>query len=84
MPNIVTPNNDGINDEIDFGIYQFSSMLLTIYDRWGVKVIESTDPTYAWKPTGDDGAYFYTLQYRIDCGNQTQSKALKGFITLIR
>jgi len=84
LPNIVTPNNDGINDYIDFGKYQFSSLQLDIYNRWGAKVYESMNPTCIWKPTEDDGTYFYTAQYQIDCGAETQNKTLKGFITLIK
>lgn len=84
FPNIVTPNEDNINDYIDFNIYQFSTLQIDIYNRWGNKVFESADPTAIWKPTCDDGSYYYTLQYRIDCGTKTQNKALKGFITIIR
>ncbi|MHB8258722.1 MAG: NHL domain-containing protein [Bacteroidia bacterium] len=84
MPNIVTPNNDGINDYIDFGKYQFSSLQLEIYNRWGTKIYESTNPTCIWKPTEDDGTYFYTAQYQINCGTETQNKTLKGFIELVR
>ena len=84
MPNIVTPNNDGINDFIDFGTFQFSSLQLEIYNRWGNKVFESTDPACIWKPTEQDGTYYYILQYYIDCGTESQNKAVKGYITLIR
>ncbi len=62
----------------------FSSLQLEIFNRWGSRVFESTDPNCIWKPTEDDGTYFYTAQYQINCNNQTQSKSLKGFITLIR
>jgi gliding motility-associated-like protein len=84
LPNIVTPNNDGTNDIIDFGKYQFSSLHLEIYNRWGLKVFESNNPTCIWKPTEDDGTYFYTAQYQINCNNEIQNKSLKGFITIIR
>jgi len=84
LPNIVTPNNDGINDFIDFGKYQFSLLQLEIYNRWGAKVYESSTPTCIWKPTEDDGTYFYTLQYTINCNNEKQNKNLKGFVTVIR
>ncbi len=84
LPNIVTPNNDDINDYIDFSKYQFSSLQLDIYNRWGAKVFESTNPTCIWKPTEDDGTYFYTAQYQINCNSEAQTKTLKGFITVIR
>ena len=79
MPNIVTPNNDNINDEIDFGKYQFSALQLEIYNRWGNKIFESTDPNCIWKPNANDvdGTYFTNLQYRIDCGENSQTKNIK-------
>jgi gliding motility-associated-like protein len=84
LPNIVTPNNDGINDFIDFGKYQFSSLQLEIYNRWGTKVFESEDQSCIWKPTCEDGTYFYTTQYKLDCGTATETISTKGFITVIR
>src|ERR1700757_3952814 len=84
FPNICTPNNDGINDFIDLSKYQFSSLQFEIYNRWGEKVLESNDPDYIWKPTEEDGTYFYYLHYKIDCGKETQWEKLKGFITIIR
>jgi gliding motility-associated-like protein len=84
MPNIITPNNDGINDFVDFSTYQFSNIQLEIYNRWGLKVIESNNPNFIWKPSEEDGTYFYTIQYKTDCGNQSKSNILKGFVTIIR
>jgi hypothetical protein len=84
LPNIVTPNNDNVNDYIDFGTNGFSALQLEIYNRWGRKVFESSSPSCTWKPTEDDGTYFYTAQYIIDCGRETKSKSLKGFITVVR
>ncbi len=85
MPNIITPNNDGINDFIDFGKNQFSTMQLQIYNRWGIRIYESNDPACIWKPTTiDDGTYFYIIQYTITCNREIQGKILKGFITSIK
>ena len=84
IPNIVTPNNDGINDFIDFSKYRFSELQLYIYNRWGAKVFESTDPTCVWKPTEEDGTYYYVAQYVISCGIERQQKAVKGFISVMR
>jgi gliding motility-associated-like protein len=84
MPNIVTPNDDGINDYIDFGKHQFSTMQLDIYNRWGKLIFESNNPSIIWKPTDGDGTYFYTLKFRIDCGVATENKILKGFIEVVR
>lgn len=84
MPNVVTPNEDNINDVIDFGKYQFSSLQIEIYNRWGQKVFESENADAVWKPTGDEGTFFYTAQYKIECGVDSLAKTLKGFITVVR
>jgi len=66
-------------------MYQFSSLKLNIYNRWGNKIFESTDPINCiWKPIEDDGTYYYVVQYIINCGTETQNKILKGFVTLVR
>lgn len=84
IPNIVTPNGDDINDEIDFSKFKFSSFTITIYNRWGQPMFSSENPSAIWKPTEDDGTYFYTGKYKLDCGTSSQSKEIKGFITVIR
>ncbi|MGZ3865745.1 MAG: T9SS type B sorting domain-containing protein [Bacteroidia bacterium] len=84
MPNIVTPNDDKINDEIDFSKYQFSAFQLRIFNRWGQEIFKSEDPNAVWKPTQDDGTYYYTAQYKIDCTVESQAKSVKGFITVVR
>lgn len=84
MPNIVTPNDDNINDAIDFGKYQFSTLQIAIYNRWGQQVFSSDSADAIWKPEGEAGAYFYTAQYKIECGVDTRTRELKGHITLLR
>jgi gliding motility-associated-like protein len=84
MPNIVTPNSDRINDEVDFGKLQFSELEIEIFNRWGQQVFESDSADAIWKPEGDDGTYFYTAQYKIECGSDVQTKSIKGFITVMR
>jgi gliding motility-associated-like protein len=83
FPNIVTPNNDNINDNIDFKNFQFSFMHIEIFNRWGQKIFESSDPESIWRPTSDDGTYFYTLNFKSEC-EINKYKTLKGFITVIR
>ncbi len=84
MPNIVTPNDDNINDVVDFGKYQFSSIQIAIYNRWGQQVFSSDSADAIWKPEGEAGTYFYTAQYKIECGADSKTQNIKGFITVIK
>ena len=84
LPNIVTPNNDNINDFIDFGKYQFTTFHIDLFNRWGNKIAESSDPKWIWYPTCVDGTYFYIIYYTIACGTEDDTHTRRGFITVIR
>lgn len=54
VPNAFSPNNDGFNDKFclqgwNTCVNEFS---IIIFDRWGEKVFESTNPAFCW-----DGTY---------------------------
>ena len=68
IPNIITPNNDGINDEfgviLPYGVDNFS---MRIYNRWGEKVFETTNPFEKWDGTlkgksQPQESYVYVIQ----------------------
>jgi gliding motility-associated-like protein len=54
VPNAFTPNGDGYNDELCLNGWDdcVSEFVIFIYDRWGEKVYESTNPHFCW-----DGIY---------------------------
>jgi gliding motility-associated-like protein len=70
LPNIFTPNNNGVND-LYHPLLPFKfveSIELTILNRWGTTVFETTDPFIYWdgknQESGEpcpDGVYFYTV-----------------------
>lgn len=85
--NVITPNDDGYNDvwKID-GIERFPNCLITVYDRWGQKVYESSG--YAenneWDATRNGkklnaGVYFYVIEL-----NDALNKVKKGSLSIIR
>ena len=71
FPNVLTANDDQINDYIDVEKYvgKCENFTLTIRDRWGVVVYnqERGDMAFSGKAlTGDklpEGVYFYTFSY---------------------
>jgi gliding motility-associated-like protein len=54
VPNAFTPNGDGNNDQFCLQGWNSCSVsfLIRIFNRWGEKVFESTDPDFCW-----DGTY---------------------------
>lgn len=69
IPNVFTPNGDNQNDtyRIDkqYLVYCDPGFKFTIFNRWGKKVFESTDPNFEWSAEGlGSGTYFYTLESR--------------------
>jgi hypothetical protein len=83
FPNIVTPTSGDVNNRIDFSKYDFTTLQVQIYDRWGKLVFESADPSCIWKPDTIDGTYYILACYK-DCNEQTESGLIKGFVTVIR
>ena len=90
VPNTFTPNFDGTNDY--FGVYGFYiiSMKLTVFDRWGSVLFESTNQDELWDGTvngepANNGVYVWQLQiegYEED--GTTFSKVESGTVTLLR
>jgi gliding motility-associated-like protein len=82
IPNVFTPNGDGIND--GFGIIYTGkeNFELAVFDRWGTELFRSYDPADLWDGTNTggsvvkEGVYFYSLQIG--------EKAYNGNVTLLR
>jgi gliding motility-associated-like protein len=43
IPNAFTPNNDGLNEVLEVGIYGVTSYTAAIYNRWGQRIYEHSD-----------------------------------------
>ncbi|GIV26302.1 MAG: hypothetical protein KatS3mg027_0116 [Bacteroidia bacterium] len=97
LPNVFTPNGDGINDswhivwkEIPIGIKDFK---VEIYDRWGLKVYESDRWDFKW-----DGKHCRNVKLEVleeECTTGTyyyiiqydwngKEREWKGYLTLLR
>ena len=83
IPNIFTPNGDGINDFFDLKISNAAAYDLKIYNRWGNAVYESKESSQKWDGSQkNDGIYFWVLNYAM-CPEQS-SQTEKGSITIAR
>jgi gliding motility-associated-like protein len=64
VPNVITPNNDGVNDAFCIsGTSGFTECFqLEIFNRWGTRVFATQNPQECWEPSNiAAGVYFYVL-----------------------
>ena len=87
IPNIITPNDDGINDYFKIILkdskepyfLSFPNSTLIVYNRWGTKVFESNNYQNDWNGDGaPDGVYYWTLE--LQDGQDTQ---MQGTVTIL-
>jgi gliding motility-associated-like protein len=93
LPNVFSPNGKDKNEH--FRILETSAQAymidfqIEIINRWGQVLFSSSDPYFKWDGTdqnaGDpinEGTYFYTLRYHLDCSSEVFEKS--GSITIFR
>ena len=63
IPNVITPNGDGINDMLTIqNLMNWDNRALTIFNRWGGIVFKTDDYRNDWNGSGvSDGVYFGVL-----------------------
>ncbi len=90
MPNAFTPNGDSHNEGyIGNGFIDYArEFRMSIWNRWGELVFETTDPRQAWNGTlrnegrpAPDGVYVYLVQYVEPRGERRE---LRGYLHLLR
>ena len=67
VPNVITPNGDGINDVFEPQLEgEFVSMEMEIFDRWGKRVYrQESKEALKWDALGvSDGVYFCAIEFR--------------------
>ncbi|MEQ8908143.1 MAG: gliding motility-associated C-terminal domain-containing protein [Vicingaceae bacterium] len=85
LPNVFTPNGDGINDFFEVYGEGINSMEIKIFNRWG-KLIYAAEKA-AWNgrtlngKAAEEGTYFYQIHFQ-QSGNSPQS--VNGVINLMR
>jgi len=85
IPNVFSPNNDGINDEFKPLGKDIKSYRLRIYDRWGKEIFSKRNIT--WDGRNKDGrkmnagVYFYVITLYWNHGGNVE---LDGNFSLLR
>jgi gliding motility-associated-like protein len=72
VPNVFTPNGDGVNDFFDIpDLEKYKSNEMIIFNRWGKKVYEKNNYDGTWDGGGlNDGVYFYILRCTVYGGEE--------------
>lgn len=86
IPNVFTPDGNGINDVFEPYVIGSPGYSLTICDRWGGLVFRSGKPFEFWDGTvkgreASAGMYYYAITAR-DC--QGRPKVYRGWVSLLR
>jgi gliding motility-associated-like protein len=78
IPNIITPNNDSFNESF-FLADALERPSISIYNRWGKQVYQSTSYDNKWSGEGlPNGTYYYTIQ------SKCLTDPIKGWIAVKR
>jgi gliding motility-associated-like protein len=87
VPNVLTPNGDGTNDEWFIYTENIAELEVIIINRWGNEITKIDGVTGTWDGKTSngadvtDGTYFYKYQAKGLNGDELSGH---GFITLIR
>ncbi|MEI7596620.1 MAG: gliding motility-associated C-terminal domain-containing protein [Bacteroidota bacterium] len=86
MPNVITPNGDGINDLFEpIKIENVASANMNIYNRWGNLLFQSNNLPIKWdgktkNSESTEGTYFWIIEYTSLNGEKHN---INGNLTLI-
>lgn len=92
LPNVFTPGGDSYNDVFRPFPYAFvESVDMKIYNRWGLKIFETTDPDILWDGTEQntnrqcsDGVYYYICTVNELRLEGVVPRDLHGYVQLLR
>lgn len=86
VPNVFTPDADGLNDTFQIDTENAESMSVIIINRWGEFIEELDEITDVWDGTSNgkelsEGVYFFKYSIGAKDGTTTEGQ---GFVELIR
>lgn len=84
---VISPNNDGLNDNFYVNCLEQTTVKVTIFNRWGQEVYQNNDYDNSFIGVGrrnqvlPQGGYFYVLEYE-DTNGVTQTS--RGALSIVR
>ena len=81
VPNVFTPNGDGVNDLLVFhNLESYANSKLIIYNRWGSVIFENGNYLNDWNGKDiHDGTYYFILYV-----NDGKDTVKRGFVQLLK
>lgn len=82
VPNVFSPNGDDTNEFFSVKYKGYKDLNMIIYNRWGNKLYETTNPAVGWDGNGaSEGTYYY-----IVTGKSIRDEPFetKGYLTLVK
>ncbi|MEM6268306.1 MAG: gliding motility-associated C-terminal domain-containing protein [Bacteroidota bacterium] len=90
VPNVFTPNNDGINDVLLLNYYGEGDYEIAVFDRWGKQIYSTTDTDGAWNGRNNngeevpEGVYYLVVRVVGDFAIPDKDKQRVFNVTLMR
>ena len=92
VPNIFSPNQDGINEFFTLGFpedWDILSAQVRVFSRWGELVFDSRDPYFTWDGTFkgeplNPGIFVYTIELETIINKENITISRFGDITIIK
>lgn len=87
IPNIFTPNNDGLNDYLKIAGGGIESMEFAVFDRWGRELYRTTNHDFQWGGLDANGNPVPEGNYAFLLKAETPDQGLlrkSGTITIVR
>ena len=82
IPNVFSPNGDGTNEFFSIKYKGYKNLNMIIFNRWGNKLFETSNPGAGWDGTGaSEGTYYYIV---TGTGSDNKNFEAKGYLTLVR
>ena len=89
VPNVFTPNGDGINETFYPVCTNIEEITMYVYNRWGNQIYEGSGRNLKWDgrymgKMCPDGVYYYLINYTYKGNGHVELKQLHGSVTLLK